>query len=98
LSEGLTCVDLGLRSRNKTLVQVSSWHADNLGAEDLDFVVLAGINGRLQGLEERQMESNFKAWRVPLDCRSSADRQIFQQPKRELCREAGVSRASSSSR
>lgn len=44
----------------------------------------------------REEESNSKAQRVLLDCRSSADRQIFQQPKRQLYGEAGVSRASSS--
>lgn len=55
----------------------------------------ARVNGRPQGLEKRQVESDSKARRVLLDCRSSADSQIFQQPKRQLCREAGVSCTSS---
>lgn len=80
-----------MRSRNKTLVQVSSWHTDNnLEAEDLDFVVSGVADGRLQGLEMCQMESNCKAWRELLDCRSSMEEQIFQETalqrgRGELC-------------
>lgn len=44
-------------------------HREQPGAGDLDLVVPAGADGRLQGLERYQVETNCKAWRELLDCR-----------------------------
>lgn len=65
-------------------------HRQQPGRRRPGFWAVRSADGRLQGLEICQGESNFTAWRELLDCRSSRDGQIFQETalqrgRGELC-------------